>query len=330
MSPELEKYIAQLDSADIRDNFERLAMQAFSFQYLNNPIYHRYCDLLNIDVGMINYIEDIPFMPVEFFKSHKVICDDMDAEVVFTSSSTTGTIPSSHYVADTSIYRKAFLSGFNQFYGAPEKFCILGLLPAYLERTGSSLVYMVDELIRQSKHKLSGFFLNNQQELYDRICQLESNAEKYILICVSFALLDFAEKYNVKINNGIVMETGGMKGRRKEIVRSELHEILMKSFGLKKIHSEYGMTELLSQAYSQGDGIYQCSNTMKVLVRETHDPLSVQRKGTGAINVVDLANIFSCCFLQTSDLGKVFEDGTFSISGRFDNADIRGCNLMAI
>ncbi|MBR5982403.1 MAG: acyltransferase [Bacteroidales bacterium] len=330
MLPELEKYFAELCSSMDSHKFERLAMQAFAFQYLHNHIYHRYCDLLNIDVAMVNYIKDIPFMPVEFFKSHKVICDDMDAEVVFTSSSTTGTIPSSHYVADANVYRKAFMSGFEQFYGKPSDFCILGLLPAYLERTGSSLVYMVDELIRQSGHKMSGFFLNNQQELYERICRLENNAEKYILIGVSFALLDFAEKYNIKMKHGIIMETGGMKGRRKEIVRSELHEILTQSFGVEKIHSEYGMTELLSQAYSQGDGIYKCSNTMKVLVRETHDPLSVHDEGNGAINVVDLANIFSCCFLQTSDLGQVFEDGSFSVSGRFDNADIRGCNLMAI
>ena len=330
MLPELEKYFAELDSAMTPQKFERLAMQAFSFQYMHNPVYHSYCDLLNIDVAMVNYINDIPFMPVEFFKSHKVICDDMDAEVVFTSSSTTGTVPSSHYVADANVYRKAFMSGFEKFYGKPSDFCILGLLPAYLERTGSSLVYMVDELIRQSGHKLSGFFLNNQQELYERICQLEDKSEKYILIGVSFALLDFAEKFNIKMEHGIVMETGGMKGRRKEIVRSELHEILTKSFGVEKIHSEYGMTELLSQAYSQGDGIYKCSDSMKVLIRETHDPLSVHEEGTGAINVVDLANIFSCCFLQTSDLGQVFEDGSFYVSGRFDNADIRGCNLMAI
>lgn len=330
MFPELEKYIAALDSTTAQENFERLAMQAFSFQYMHNHIYHRYCDLLNIDVGMVNYIEDIPFMPVEFFKSHKVICDDMNAEIVFTSSSTTGNVPSSHYVADANIYKRTFMSGFRQFYGEPSELCILGLLPAYLERTGSSLVYMVDELIRQSAHSMSGFFLNDHNELYERICRLEDNGEKYILIGVSFALLDFAEKYNLQIKHGIVMETGGMKGRRKEIVRSELHDILQKSFGVQKVHSEYGMTELLSQAYSQGDGIYRCSNTMKVLARETNDPLSVHKSGSGAINVIDLANIYSCCFIQTSDLGQVFDDGTFTVSGRFDSADVRGCNLMII
>ncbi|MBO7571896.1 MAG: acyltransferase [Bacteroidales bacterium] len=330
MFPELEKYIAALDSTTAQENFERLAMQAFSFQYMHNHIYHRYCDLLNIDVGMVNYIEDIPFMPVEFFKSHKVICDDMNAEIVFTSSSTTGNVPSSHYVADANIYKRTFMSGFRQFYGEPSELCILGLLPAYLERTGSSLVYMVDELIRQSAHSMSGFFLNDHKELYERICRLEDNGEKYILIGVSFALLDFAEKYNLQIKHGIVMETGGMKGRRKEIVRSELHDILNKSLGVQKVHSEYGMTELLSQAYSQGDGIYRCSNTMKVLARETNDPLSVHKSGSGAINVIDLANIYSCCFIQTSDLGQVFDDGTFTVSGRFDSADVRGCNLMII
>ena len=329
MLQELKKYFAEFYSADKSENFERLAMQAFYFQYMNNPVYRRYCDLLNIDVGAINYIEDVPFMPVEFFKTHKVICDGVEPEVTFTSSSTTGAVPSSHYVADAKVYREAFVSGFKQFYGSPDDYCILALLPAYLERTGSSLVYMADELIRLSEHSLSGFFLNNHKELYDRICCLEAKAEKYILIGVSFALLDFADNYKLRMKHGIVMETGGMKGRRKEITRSELHSILAGSFGIQQIHSEYGMTELLSQAYSDGGGIYRCSKTMKVLVRETNDPLTIHAFGNGAINVVDLANIYSCSFLQTSDLGEVFDDGSFTVSGRFDSADVRGCNLMA-
>ena len=331
MNFDIQKYCAELESDSATEKFEGLAMQAFYFQYMQNPVYHHYCDLLGIDVGAVNYIEDVPFMPVEFFKLHKVICDGRDSEIIFTSSSTTGSVPSSHYVADLEIYRKAFLTGFRQFYGEPSDFCILGLLPAYLERTGSSLVYMVDGLIKLSDNKLSGFFLHNHEELYDTICRLEARHQKYILIGVSFALLDFVEKYKLmNIRHGIVMETGGMKGRRKEMVRSELHSVLKDAFGLKSIHSEYGMTELLSQAYSFGDGVYKCSRTMKVLVREANDPLSVHRVGSGAINVVDLANIYSCSFLQTSDLGQVFDDGSFSVSGRFDSADVRGCNLMVV
>jgi len=327
---DIKKYCSELKSANIDKNFEGLAMQAFYFQYMQNPVYHKFCDLLNIDVGAINYIKDIPFMPVEFFKSHKVICDGKAPEIVFTSSSTTGSVPSSHYVADVSIYDEAFLSGFRKFYGDPAGYCILGLLPSYLERSGSSLIYMVDKLIGLSRDNDSGFFLHNHDDLYNKICALEKSSRKYILIGVSFALLDFAEKYSVNMKNGIVMETGGMKGRRKEMVRSELHSILENSFGVETIHSEYGMTELLSQAYSYGDGVYKCCDTMKVLVRETNDPLSVHASGSGAINVVDLANIYSCSFLQTSDLGQVFEDGTFVVSGRFDSADVRGCNLMVI
>ena len=330
MNFDIKKYCSELKSANIDKNFEGLAMQAFYFQYMQNPVYHKFCDLLNIDVGAINYIKDIPFMPVEFFKSHKVICDGKAPEIVFTSSSTTGSVPSSHYVADVSIYDEAFLSGFRKFYGDPAGYCILGLLPSYLERSGSSLIYMVDKLIGLSRDNDSGFFLHNHDDLYNKICALEKSSRKYILIGVSFALLDFAEKYSVNMKNGIVMETGGMKGRRKEMVRSELHSILENSFGVETIHSEYGMTELLSQAYSYGDGVYKCCDTMKVLVRETNDPLSVHASGSGAINVVDLANIYSCSFLQTSDLGQVFEDGTFVVSGRFDSADVRGCNLMVI
>lgn len=327
---DVDRYCKEIFAIGNNSDFERLAMQAFYFQYMNNPVYREYCDLLCIDAGAINYISDVPFMPVEFFKTHKVICDGKDPEVVFTSSSTTGAVPSSHFVSDVGIYKDAFLAGFRQFYGEPSSFCILGLLPAYLERTGSSLVYMVDGLVKMSGDSGSGFFLHNHEELYDTICGLEERGRKYILIGVSFALLDFAERYKLNMRHGIVMETGGMKGRRKEMVRSELHAVLKGSFGVQSIHSEYGMTELLSQAYSYGDGIYRCSRTMKVFARETNDPLSVHAEGSGAINVVDLANIYSCSFLQTSDLGQVFSDGSFSISGRFDSADVRGCNLMVV
>lgn len=320
-------------SADLFGNsrsFDDLAMQAFRFQYEANPVYREYCTYLQVDPSAIRRVEEIPYLPVEMFKTHRVVCGDAPAEVVFTSSSTTGSVPSSHFVVDAEIYRCAFLSGFRQFYGDPNEYCIMGLLPAYLERSGSSLVYMVDELIKLSGNKLSGFFLHDHEELNNRILQLEADGSKYILIGVSFGLLDFAEAYHLNMNHGIVMETGGMKGRRKEIVRSELHEILKQSFGVDSIHSEYGMTELLSQAYSLGNGMYRCSSTMRVLVRETNDPLTVCSTGNGAINIIDLANIYSCCFLQTSDLGNVFGDGSFAISGRFDSADVRGCNLMVI
>ena len=327
---DIDRYRKEIFTIRTAADFERLSLQAFYFQYMNNPVYRKYCDLLYIDAAAVNYISDIPFMPVEFFKTHKVLCDGRDTEVIFTSSNTTGAVPSSHYVADADLYRQAFTAGFRQFYGEPSDFCILGLLPAYLERSGSSLVYMVDELVRISDDSASGFFLHNHDELYDTICSLEKRGRNYILIGVSFALLDFAEKYKLNMQHGIVMETGGMKGRRKEMVRSELHSVLMESFGVNSIHSEYGMTELLSQAYSQGDGIYSCSRTMKVLVREPNDPLAVHTTGSGAINVVDLANIYSCSFLQTSDLGQVFDDGSFSVSGRFDSADVRGCNLMVV
>ena len=327
---DIDRYRKEIFAIRTAADFERLSLQAFYFQYMNNPVYHEYCDLLGIDVGAVNYIADIPFMPVEFFKTHKLLCDGRDCEVVFTSSSTTGAVPSSHYVADADLYRKAFTAGFRQFYGEPSEFCILGLVPAYLERSGSSLVYMVDELVKMSGDSRSGFFLHNHEDLYCTISALEAESRTYILIGVSFALLDFAEKYRLEMKNGIVMETGGMKGRRKEMVRSELHSILKDAFGVPSIHSEYGMTELLSQAYSDGDGIYKCSSTMKVLVREPNDPLTIHASGSGAINVIDLANIFSCSFLQTSDLGQVYDDGTFSVSGRFDSADVRGCNLMVL
>lgn len=330
MDFDINKYCADLSSTGDSKSFFDLAMRAFRFQYESNPVYNEYCTYLHVDPSKVKTLEDIPYLPVEMFKTHKVVCGNAPAEVVFTSSSTTGSVPSSHYVVDAKVYKQAFLSGFRQFYGEPAGYCIMGLLPAYLERKGSSLVYMVDELIKMSGNKLSGFFLHNHEELKDRILQLEAKGSKYILIGVSFGLLDFAEAYRLNMNHGIVMETGGMKGRRKEIVRSELHEILKKSFGVDTIHSEYGMTELLSQAYSFGDGLYRCSSTMRVLVRETNDPLTVHSTGNGAINIIDLANIYSCCFLQTSDLGKVSDDGSFMISGRFDSADVRGCNLMVI
>jgi phenylacetate-coenzyme A ligase PaaK-like adenylate-forming protein len=324
----IEKYKSVIFSDTIKNNFDDIVIEVFKYQYNNNPIYRQFCDYLKIDSQRVHSIEKIPFLPVEFFKTHKIILNKSPEEIVFTSSSTTGNIPSAHYVADKSFYENSFLKCFKNFYGNPESYCILGLLPSYLERKGSSLIYMVNELIRLSGNKSSGFFLNDFSLLEKAIAELEAHGQKYILIGVSFALLDFAENFNCCMKSGIVMETGGMKGRRKEVTREELHKILKDSFKVENIHSEYGMTELLSQAYSKGNGIFNCPPWMRVLVRETADPLSVHAKGNGGLNIIDLANINSCCFIAVSDLGTVFKDGSFSISGRFDNSDIRGCNLM--
>ncbi|MDR2009271.1 MAG: acyltransferase [Bacteroidales bacterium] len=324
-----EKYKSAIFSETIEKKFESIALEAFNYQFNNNPVYRQFCNLLNIKSQNIDTINKIPFLPVEFFKTHKVISGENNVEIIFTSSSTTGAEPSRHYITDLSIYTESFFRSFRIFYGDPEKYRILGLLPAYLERKGSSLVYMVNELINRSQNKSSGFFLNDLISLENTIKELEKNDQKYILIGVSFALLDFAECSDIIIKNGIIMETGGMKGRRKEITREELHSVLKNSFRVNNIHSEYGMTELLSQAYSKGNGIFRCPPWMKVLTREVEDPLNVKATGNGGINIIDLANINSCCFIAISDLGSVYPDGSFYISGRFDNSDIRGCNLMA-
>lgn len=252
------------------------------------------------------------------------------AELVFESSGTSGTDPSFHHVADASLYQKSFSTAFHHFYGNPAKYCILALLPAYLERSGSSLVYMMDQLITESKHPQSGFYLNNLEELSLILQKRNEDRTPTLLVGVSFALLELAEKHPMILGeNSLVMETGGMKGRRKEMVRSELHEQLKMAFGLNTIHSEYGMTELNSQAYSKGDGIFQSPPWMKVVVRDPNDPLSLLPAGqSGGINIIDLANLNSCSFIATADLGKVFEDGSFEVLGRFDHSDIRGCNLL--
>lgn len=312
-------------------DFETLTLQVFKFQFENNAVYRSFCDLLYKHPGDITSIKDIPFLPIQFFKSHKVLSSQNKIEQTFSSSGTTGSATSKHHVTDLSIYENSFQKGFEQFYGNIEDYVILALLPSYLEREGSSLIYMVDSLIKQSKHTESGFYLNNLSELKDILLQLESKEKKTILIGVSFALLDLVETYPFKLNQTIVMETGGMKGRRKELIRNELHSILKQDFGVNEIHSEYGMTELLSQAYSKGNGIFECPNWMKIFARDTEDALSILgTEKTGGINVIDLANMNSCSFIATQDLGRVFNNGTFEIIGRFDNSDIRGCNLMVL
>ncbi len=270
-------------------------------------------------------------MPIAFFKSKKVVSSKNIEQSIFSSSGTTGQITSKHYVTDIALYEKSYLKGFESFYGDVSDYCVLALLPSYLERSGSSLIYMVDDLIKKSNHPDSGFYLDEIDVLIEKLIRLDSQGKKVLLIGVSFALLDLVEKHQLNLKNTIVIETGGMKGRRKELIREELHDILKKGFGTKAIHSEYGMTELLSQAYSQGNGIFKNPPWMKILIRDTEDPLTLLEMGkTGGVNVIDLANINSCSFIATQDLGKVHANDTFEIIGRFDNSDIRGCNLMVL
>nr|WP_298990783.1 acyl transferase [uncultured Polaribacter sp.] len=311
--------------------FNKKALEVFKHQFKNNKVYRSFCDLLYVHPSDITKIEDIPFLPIQFFKQRKIVSSLDEVDEIFTSSGTTGSITSKHYVTDINLYKKSYLKGFHHFYGDIEDYTVLALLPNYLERKGSSLVYMVDDLIRKSKQEESGFYLNNLEELAKKLTQLNHQHKKVLLIGVSFALLDLIEKHQFKLTNTIIMETGGMKGRRKELIRNELHQLLSIGFGVEKIHSEYGMTELLSQAYSKGNGIFETPPWMKILTRDTEDALTIQPTGnTGGINVIDLANYNSCSFIATQDLGKTHHNNTFEIIGRFDNSDIRGCNLMVL
>jgi phenylacetate-coenzyme A ligase PaaK-like adenylate-forming protein len=313
------------------EEFNNLTLQIFRFQFENNSVYRSFCDLLYKHPSDVKTIEDIPFLPIQFFKTHDVLSSSEPIKATFTSSGTTGSINSKHYVTDLEIYTQSFTKGFQRFYGDIKDYVVLALLPSYLERKGSSLIYMVDAMIKQSKHSESGFYLNNISDLKDTVIALDSKGKKVLLIGVSFALLDLIETYQFNLKNTIVMETGGMKGRRKELIRDELHNQLKQGFGVKTIHSEYGMTELLSQAYSIGNGLFNTPNWMRVLTRDTEDALSINSIGkAGGINVIDLANINSCSFIATQDLGRVYNDGSFEIIGRFDNSDIRGCNLMVL
>jgi phenylacetate-coenzyme A ligase PaaK-like adenylate-forming protein len=324
------KRINIFDIDNIPD-FERIALQIFQFQAKNNLVYKEFLELLNIDVDTIIKVNQIPFLPIQFFKSHKIISSKKPVECIFLSSGTTGITQSKHFVTDVSIYEESFTKGFEHFYGNIEEYTVLALLPSYLDRDGSSLIYMANDFIKKSKKPKSGFYLNNLEELSKTLIELDSKGEKVLLIGVSFALLDLTETYSFKLKNTIIMETGGMKGRRKELIREELHEILCKGFGISKIHSEYGMTELLSQAYSKGNSIFECPPWMKILTRDTEDALTILPEGkSGGINIIDLANINSCSFIATQDLGKTYSNGTFEVLGRFDTSDIRGCNLMVL
>lgn len=312
-------------------DFENLALDLFQNQIQHNKVYREFCKHLKIKSQNIKSIQDIPFLPIQFFKTHEVKTGQFTPEVSFLSSGTTGQVQSKHQVKDLSVYEESFIKTFEYFYGKIEDYVILGLLPSYLEREGSSLIYMVDHFIEKSNYEESGFYLDNLDRLSQNLIKLDKAGHKVLLIGVSFALLDLVEKTSFQLKNTIVMETGGMKGRRKEMIRQELHNILSKGFGVKHIHSEYGMTELLSQAYSKGESKFKCPPHMKILIRDTEDPFHYLKNGkTGGINVIDLANIHSCPFIATQDLGKQINTNEFEILGRFDQSDIRGCNLLVL
>jgi phenylacetate-coenzyme A ligase PaaK-like adenylate-forming protein len=310
-------------------DFKEIALQIFQYQAIHNPIYSEFLKHLNIDISDVNEIKEIPFLPINFFKEHKIVTGTAEIECIFSSSGTTASAQSKHFVSDVKVYEESYTKAFQQFYGNIEEICILALLPNYLERDGSSLIYMVNDLIEKSANPQSGFFLYNTNQLFDILNQCKSSNQKTVLIGVTYALLDFVEKHQIHFPELMVMETGGMKGKRKEIIREDLHQTLQIGFGVSSIQSEYGMTELLSQAYSKGEGIFNCPPWMKVLIRDTNDPLTLVENGkTGGINVIDLANLNSCSFIATQDLGKTHSQNTFEVLGRFDNSDIRGCNLL--
>jgi phenylacetate-coenzyme A ligase PaaK-like adenylate-forming protein len=286
---------------------------------------------MKVEPQKVKTLQQIPFLPIQFFKSHSVVSNTTLVQNTFTSSGTTGITASKHLVTDTSIYEESYQKGFSQFYGNIENYVVLALLPSYLEREGSSLIYMVEDLIQLSNHPESGFYLHDHDALIQKLIELDEAGQNVILIGVTFALLDLIEKHQFKLKNTIIMETGGMKGRRKEMIREELHQQLCKGFGVAAIHSEYGMTELLSQAYSLGEGVFECPSWIQILIRDTEDALTYIPQGkTGGINVIDLANINSCSFIATQDLGKKNPNNSFEVLGRFDNSDIRGCNLMVL
>ena len=320
------QHIDQIFSISNHSEFEKMALIVFNFQYNNNPIYKQYCDYLKIDIRTIKSVKEIPFLPISFFKSHSIYIGNSKDDKTFTSSGTTGMTTSKHLVKDILIYEQSFLKSFELFYGNIEDYVVLGLLPSYLEREGSSLIYMVDKLIELSKHSKSGFYLNEYEDLIEVIHSVKST-KKVILFGVSYALLDLAEQFKPDLARCIIIETGGMKGRRKEMPKYELHNTLKMGLNVDNIHSEYGMTELLSQAYATENGQFKTPPFMKVLSREYNDPFSYTKTKTGGLNIIDLANVYSCSFIATQDLGKIYPN-YFEVLGRFDNSDIRGCNLL--
>jgi phenylacetate-coenzyme A ligase PaaK-like adenylate-forming protein len=319
----------QIFSISTEQEFEEAALSVFRFQAENCEVYKEFISNLGIDPAEVSNIDQIPFLPIGFFKSHEVVSDSATPQITFTSSGTTGTINSRHIVTDVSWYEESFRKAFELFYGDIKSYCVLALLPSYLEREGSSLIYMAEDLVKRSNNTDSGFYLYNHDDLFNHLKRQQRLRKPTILIGVTFALLDFVGKYQLNFPELIVMETGGMKGRRKEMIREELHQTLCNGFGVKPIHSEYGMTELLSQAYSKGDGVFNCPPWMRIVTRDTNDPMTnLGNSQTGGINVIDLANINSCSFIATQDLGKIYPNRSFEVLGRFDNSDIRGCNLL--
>jgi len=309
--------------------FVETAMQIFHYQYNNNEVYRNFAQLIHRTPQQVSSLEQIPFLPISFFKTHQIKTGSWNPEKIFRSSGTSGMEKSSHLVKETALYKKSFSEGFRHFYGAPEDYCFLALLPSYLEKTNSSLVFMLQQLMNQSQHPDNGFYLYDHTALSRKLHDLEQKEQKTLLWGVAYALLDFSEHYPIPLNNIVVIETGGMKGKRREMIRSELHEILCQRFKVQHIHSEYGMAELFSQAYSKGNGIFQTPPWMKVIIRELDDPFTSAKTGEkGGINIIDLSNVHSCSFIATQDLGTLFPNGTFEISGRFDDAELRGCNLM--
>jgi phenylacetate-coenzyme A ligase PaaK-like adenylate-forming protein len=323
----MNSFVEEIFNIHSEEEFVKICLQIYELQMDNNPIYSAYSQII-LKGEIPKKLEEIPFLPIEFFKTEQIICVTQKIEEIFLSSGTTGN-QSKHLVSDLSIYENSFRNTFQLFYGDITDYCILSLLPNYREREGSSLIYMVDDLIKRSKHPKSGFYLNNYKEVSETILELEKNGQKTLLIGVSYALLDLAKDYPMKLENTIIMETGGTKGKRKELLKEELHKILKETFSLDSIHSEYGMTELLSQSYSEGDNIFKTPPWKKVLIRDVNDPLTILGKNrSGGINIIDLANIYSCPFIATQDLGRLHEDESFSVLGRFDNSDVRGCNLL--
>ncbi len=311
------------------ENFRHIALEIFRFQYNYQSIYQKFCDGLKRNPDNVFSEQQIPFLPIGFFKTENIIAEGVIAETVFESSGTTGSVNSKHSVASLALYETSFQNAFKRFYGNVEEYCVLALLPSYLEKGNSSLVYMAERLMRQSNHPENGFFIHNFNELAARLAALEFQQQKVLLIGVTYALLDFAEQFPMHLRHTTIIETGGMKGRRKEMLREEVHQELKQAFNIENIHSEYGMTELLSQAYSNENGIFRSPAWMKVLARDIYNPLQIlEPEKTGALNIIDLANIYSCAFIATDDIGIVHTNGSFEVAGRRDNADVRGCSLM--
>jgi len=326
LSKILNDKIFEIDSLS---EFNEIAIKIFHYQYNNNIIYKQFVDFNFIDITKIYHFSEIPFLPIDLFKTQKVICNNNATEKIFESSGTTSNIRSKHYICSLNLYEKSFLSAFEYFYGNIKDYCFLALLPNYSEQQNSSLIYMINRLIKETGHKDSNFYLYDLKALSEKLIQLDNHRKKIILFGVTYSLLDLAEKYPVKIPDAIIFETGGMKGRRKEMLREELHLQLKHSFGVPSVHGEYGMTELLSQAYSKSDGIFETPPWMKILIRDINDPFRIlDVNKSGAINIIDLANIETCSFIATQDMGKVYQNGKFEVSGRLDNSDLRGCNLM--